>query len=149
MKVSIEPQAVFIPQPMYVIGTSDGNDNPNFSVITWIEFGWNGSPYMVMGIGGKKKTKDNILKTGEYTANLVSQDFLKLADYFGMSKGNDGIKNKLDYAYKKGEEVQAPVLELSKWVFECKVDRVIELDGSHLFISKIVNIQIEIGRAHV
>lgn len=143
MKTSIKPEQIFTPQPMYVIGTTDSNRNPNFCVITWIEFGWNGSPYIVMGLGGKKKTKDNIMETKEFTANLVSQEILKLADYFGCTSGTDGAKDKLKYSVKKGEKVEAPILEDSKWIFECKVERVIELDGSHLFISKIVNIQID------
>lgn len=34
------------------------------------------------------------------------------------------------------------MLDCSKWVFECEVAKIIELDDSHIFISKIKNIKV-------
>ena len=142
-KISIAPQMVFCPQPMYAIGTMNENDKPNFSVITWIGFNWNGSPHIMLGIGGSKRTKDNIIRTSEFSANLVSRDFLKLADYFGSTKGYDGEKVALPYDYGSGKVLNVPVLEKSRWVFECTVAKTIELSDSHIFVSEIRNIQID------
>lgn len=78
-KISITPEQIFCPQPMYVIGTKDEDGQADFSVITWIGFNWNGCPHIMLGIGGKKKTKDNILrekrflrKFGKYRYGLAS-----------------------------------------------------------------------------
>lgn len=142
-KIDVEPERIFCPQPMYAIGTYNEDNQPNFGVITWIGFNWNGSPHIMLGVGGSKKTKDNIQRTGTFSANLVSSDMLWLADYFGTTHGNDGIKNKVNYDYKNGSVLNVSVLDKSKWVFECEVDKTIELDGSHIFISKIKNIQID------
>lgn len=141
-KIDIQPERVFCPQPMYVIGTNNEDNQPNFSVITWIGFNWNGSPHLMLGVGGKKRTKDNILREKVFSANLVSTDMIWIADYFGSTKGNDGVKNKIKYDINKGSILNVPVLDCSKWVFECQVDKTIELDDSHIFISKIENIQI-------
>ena len=97
----------------------------------------------MLGVGGKKKTKDNILREKVFSANLVSTDMVWLADYFGCSHGSDGIKNRLKYDFEKGSVLNVPVLDSSKWVFECEVTKVIELDDSHIFISKIKNMQID------
>jgi flavin reductase (DIM6/NTAB) family NADH-FMN oxidoreductase RutF len=141
-KIDIQPEPVFCPQPMYIIGTYNEDNQPNFSVITWIGFSWNGSPHLMLGVGGKKKTKDNILRESVFSANLVSTDMIWLADYFGCTKGRDGVKNKVKYDFQNGNVLNVPVLDSSKWVFECEVDKVIELVDSHIFISKIRNIQI-------
>jgi Conserved protein/domain typically associated with flavoprotein oxygenases, DIM6/NTAB family len=142
-KITIDPGCVFCPQPVYVIGTSNTDGTPDFSVITWIGFCWDGCPHLMLGIGGQKRTKDNIFRTGEFTANLVSRDWLKLADYFGNSKGTDGVKNALPFACEAGKKVQAPVLEDSRWVFECSVRKTVRLEESDIFIAKIETIRID------
>lgn len=142
-KISITPEQIFCPQPMYVIGTKDEDEQANFSVITWIGFNWNGCPHIMLGIGGKKKTKDNILREKTFSANLVSTDMVWLADYFGCTKGNEGKKDKVHYDFSWGKNVDVPILEQSKWIFECRVSETIELKDSHIFISKIENIQID------
>lgn len=142
-KISIIPDKVFCPQPMYVIGTFSEDMKPNFSVITWIGFSWNGSPHIMLGIGGTKRTKDNIMREGVFSANLVSTDMLQLADYFGTTKGINGEKNALEYEFSQGISLNVPVLEKSKWVFECKVSETITLSDSHVYISEIKNIQID------
>lgn len=142
-KIDIQPDQVFCPQPMYIIGTYNEDNQPNFSVVTWIGFNWNGSPHIMLGIGGKKKTKDNIFREKVFSANLVSTDMLWLADYFGCTHGSDGIKDKIKYDFENGSVLKVPVLDSSKWVFECEVTEVIELEDSHIFISKIKNMQIE------
>ena len=141
-KINIPPEQVFCPQPMYAIGTYNDDGAPNFCIITWIGFNWNGGPHIMLGIGGAKRTKDNILRDQVFSANLVSADMVWLADYFGCSRGYDGRKDRVAYDCAPGAALHVPVLDRSKWVFECKVSKTVELDGSHIFISKIANIQI-------
>jgi len=49
-KMDIDPEQIFCPQPMYVIGTLNPDQTPDFSIITWIGFNWNGSPHLMLGI---------------------------------------------------------------------------------------------------
>lgn len=142
-RISIQPNRLFCPQPMYVIGTRNEDDTPNFSVITWIGFSWNGSPHIMLGVGGLKRTAVNILREKEFSANLVNGDMLWLADYFGSIKGNDRTKNDINYKFLWSEVVHAPILDSSNWVFECSVKKIVELEDSHIFISEIMNIQID------
>lgn len=140
-KIDIQPQRMFCPQPMYVIGTYNEDGQPNFSVITRIGFAWNGCPHIMLSMDGTKKTKENIQRTGIFSANLVSTDMLWLADYFGRTHGSNGIKNEVNFQFTNGNVLDVPVLDSSKWVFECEVRKTIELVDSHIFISKINNIQ--------
>lgn len=141
-RVDMPPQRMFCPQPMYAVGTYNEEKEPNFSVITRIGFAWDESPHVMMSMDGSKKTKENIEKTGVLSANLVSTDMLWLADYFGRTHGSDGVKNEAEFTYTDGNVLKVPVLDCSRLVFECEVSRTIELNGSHIFICRIANIQI-------
>jgi len=142
-KISIAPDWVFSPQPMYIIGTKNEDGTPNFCIITWLGFSFDGGPHLMMTIGGSKRTKTNILREKRFSANLITEDILWLADYFGNTKGVNGIKNAMDYEFQWGKQVDVPVIEQSHWVYECEVSKVVELDGAHLFLAAIKNIQID------
>jgi flavin reductase (DIM6/NTAB) family NADH-FMN oxidoreductase RutF len=141
-RIDIQPEQVFCPQPMYAIGTNNEDGSANFSVITWIGFSWNGSPHIMLGVGGSKRTVDNILRDGLFSANLVSGDMLWLCDYFGSSHGRAGPKDRFPHAHSRGSVLAVPVLEQCRWAFECEVSKTVELDGSHIFIARVANIQI-------
>ncbi len=141
-KISIKPDCVFSPQPMYIIGTKNENGTPNFCIITWLGFSFDKTPHLMMTIGGSKLTKTNILREGKFSANMITEDTLWLADYFGNTSGEEGEKTQVSYDYKWGECVEVPVLDESPWMYECEVSKVVELEGAHLFLAEIKNIQI-------
>ena len=53
------------------------------------------------------------------------------------------MKNAVQYGYQWGKYVDVPVVDECHWSYECEVSRVIELDGAHLFLAAIKNIQID------
>lgn len=142
-KISIVPDWVFSPQPMYMIGTKNEDGTPNFCIITWIGFSFDHGPHLMMTIGGSKRTKSNILRTNKFSANMITEDNLWLADYFGNTNGAEGEKKAVSYGYQWGKLVDVPILEECHWSYECEVTRVIELNGAHLFLAEIKNIQID------
>lgn len=142
-KISMKPDWVFSPQPMYIIGTKNEDGSPNFCIVTWLGFSYDGGPNIMMTMGGTKLTKTNILRDRKFSANLVSEDNLWLADYFGNTNGEEGIKGSVSYSCQDGKFVDVPVLDECHWTYECEVTKIIELDGSHLFLASIKNIQID------
>ncbi len=142
-KIDIKPDWVFSPQPMYIIGTKNHEDVPDFCVITWLGFSFDKTPHLMMTIGGSKQTKTNILRDKMFSANLVNKDMIWLADYFGTTKAEEKLTKGVPYDYTWGKSLKVPVLEQSNWVYECEVRKIIELDGSHLFLAEIKNIQID------
>ena len=143
IKMDIKPDWVFSPQPMYIIGTKNEDEVPNFCIITWIGFSFDKTPHLMMTIGGNKQTKTNILCNKMFSANLICEDIIWLADYFGTTNGEEKLKNDIQIDYKWGNYLKVPVLEQSIWVYECEVTKIVELDGSHLFLADIKNIQID------
>lgn len=148
-KISIKPDWVFSPQPMYIIGTKNEDGSPNFCIITWINFSFDKTPHLMMTIGGTKLTKTNILRDGKFSANLITEDIIWLAGYFSNANGEEKTKNTVEYKYTWGKELEVPIIEESNWVYECLVDRVIELEGAHLFLAEIKNIQIDEAFQHM
>lgn len=142
-KISIQPEWVFSPQPMYIIGTRNEDGTPNFCIITWLGFSFDNGPCLMMTVGGTKLTKTNILREKKFSANLITEDNLWLADYFGNTNGEEGKKNAVSYSYNWGEAVDVPIINECHWSYECEVTKVIELDGAHLFLAAIRNIQID------
>lgn len=142
-KISIPPEWVFSPQPMYIIGTKNEDGTPNFCIITWLGFSFDKGPNIMMTVGGTKLTKTNILREKKFSANMITEDNLWLADYFGNTNGEEGEKNAVSYSYNWGEAVDVPIINECHWSYECEVTKVIELDGAHLFLAAIRNIQID------
>lgn len=142
-KINRKPDRVFSPQPMFVIGTKNENGTPNFGVITWIGFSFDKTPHIMMTIGGTKRTKTNILRERKFSANMITEDNLWLADYFGCTKGEEREKNDVSFGYTFSEHTDVPVIDECHWAYECEVTKVIELGDAHLFLAEIKNIQID------
>ena len=142
-KINLSPDWVFSPQPMYISGTKNEDGSPNFCIITWLGFSYDNGPCMMMTVGGTKLTQKNILREKRFSANMITEDNLWLADYFGNTNGENGQKNEIPYSYEWGKKVDVPIINECHWSYECEVSRVVELNGAHLYLAAIKNIQID------
>ena len=120
-KINLSPDWVFSPQPMYIIGTKNEDGSPNFCIITWLGFSYDNGPCMMMTVGGTKLTQKNILREKRFSANMITEDTLWLADYFGNTNGENGQKNEIPYGYEWGKKVDVPIINECHWSYECEV----------------------------
>jgi flavin reductase (DIM6/NTAB) family NADH-FMN oxidoreductase RutF len=91
-------------------------------------------------IGEPKLTKARILDQKVFSANLVSENLLPLADYFGNNKGYTPGKMDIPLNVGRGAVLDVPVLTDSPWVYELEVSRHVPLaEESDVFICKIRN----------
>ena len=142
---SVAPLFSMCVQPAFILGTNNEDGTANFAPITWVSVTQEGDDgYMlVVSMFGTKRTKQNVLRTGMFSANLVSVDMLPLMDYFGSRHAADGKKDRFDYAVSRGEVLDVPVLDQSRWVYECEVSRTVETGNSTTFFCPIRNIQMD------
>ena len=142
------PQASMVVQPTFLIGTYDENDVPNFTPITWLSVTYDTDHFsLVVSMSDDKKARQNIARSGVFSANLVSTDMLEMLDYFGSRSGRDGPKD--GYAYERGEgfALHVPTLENSRFIYECEVSQTINLKdidrpaGGITMICAIKNVQ--------
>ena len=142
---SVAPIYSMCVQPAFIIGTNNEDGTANFAPITWISVTQEKDDgYMlVISMYGSKRTKQNVLRTGVFSANLVSVDMLPLMDYFGSRHASDGPKDGVMYEIGRGEVLDVPVLEQSRWIYECEVARIVETGNSTSFFSPVRNIQMD------
>ncbi len=142
---SVEPKYSMCVQPSFIIGTNNEDGSADFAPITWVSATCeDGDSYLlVISMFGNKTTKRNVIRTGKFSANLVSRDMLGLMDYFGSKHAKDGLKNDISYEVVRGEVLDVPVLDKSRWVYECEVKKAVETGASTTFFCNIRNIQVD------
>ena len=142
---SVKPIYSMCVQPSFIIGTNNEDGSANFAPITWASATHEeGEGYLfVISIFGTKTTKKNIERTGLFSANLVNTDMLPLMDYFGSKHAKDGKKDDVSYEVVRGEVLDIPVLNESRFVYECEVAKTVETGDSTTFFCRIRNIQMD------
>lgn len=142
---SVDPVYSMCVQPSFIIGTNNEDGSANFAPITWVSVtcAQSGGYMLVVSMFGTKRTKQNVLRTGMFSANLVSTDMLPLMDYFGSRHAKDGKKDGVAYRTVRGEVLDVPVLDESRWVYECEVARTVETGESTTFFCPVRNIQMD------
>jgi len=142
---SVDPIYSMCVQPSFIIGTKNEDGTDNFAPITWVSVTHKeGDGYLlVISMFGSKRTKQNVIRTGIFSANLVSTDMLPLMDYFGSKHAKDGKKNDMEYGVSRGAVLDVPTLDESPWVYECEVARSVENGDSTTFFCHIKNIQMD------
>lgn len=130
-------------QPTFIIGTNNEDGSHNFAPITWVSVTSDKEDeyLLVISMFGTKMTKQNVIRTGVLSANLVSTDMLELVDYFGTRRAADGKKDGIEYRVCRGDVVDVPILDASRWVYECEVEQFVETGESTTFFCRIKNIQ--------
>ncbi len=140
----------FCPQSLFLYGTKKDDGSPNFGLFCWFSYATvevDGEPRMgVMAcIGDEKLTKDLIRKNGVFSANLVTERLLSLADYYGCTSGRDNAdKMKFLPTVEWGQVLDVPTIAESPVNFELKVLKEIKVaQGSDIFLCEICNVIID------
>jgi flavin reductase (DIM6/NTAB) family NADH-FMN oxidoreductase RutF len=109
-------------------------------MFNWLSYCWDGECHVMCGIGGEKLTKDRIHATGVFSANLVTEKLVPLADWFGNHSGNETDKALANVKIERGSLLNVPTLADSPWTYELEVKHSIPLDDGEIFVCRIANI---------
>lgn len=143
MKMSIPASNHFCPQTLFVYGTNKEDGTPNFGLFCWFSYYFDTEMGVMACIGGDKLTKDRIHATKVFSANLVTEEILPIADYFGNTDGYKENKMNVAIETEKGRVLNVPILAKSPWVYELEVDRSIVLNDGEVFLCKVRNVLID------
>jgi len=139
-KVSIGASNNFCPQPVFLFGTAKEDGSPNFGMFTWAGYCWDAEFCFMAAVEAGTMTSDRIRASKMFSANLVTEPLLPLADYFGNVSGHTPGKMDVPAEVERGRVLDVPVLKDSPWVFELEVKQTVPLDGNDIFICKIRNV---------
>lgn len=112
-KVSVPIGNHFCPQTLFLYGTFKEDGTPNFGLFCWFSYLWDSELGVMACIGGEKLTKDRIRETGVFSANLVTEAILPLADYFGNVEGYSEEKMNIPVETSRGAVLDVPILDSS------------------------------------
>lgn len=144
-KISTEITNDFCPQTLFLYGTYKEDGTPNFGLFCWLSYCWDAELGVMACIGGNKLTKDRIHASKVFSANLVTEEMLPLADYLGNKEGYEKDKMSFSLETEKGVVLNVPVLSDSPLTFELEVAQSIPLDDGEVFLCKIRNVLMEEG----
>lgn len=141
-KISVHVSNDYCPQSLFLYGTFKEDGAPNFGLFCWFSYCWSDNLDVMACIGGSKMTLDRIRETKAFSANLVTEKLLPLADHFGTADGRDPAKMNVPFEWEKGAALNVPVLTDSPVAFELEVDRMIDLNDEDcvLLVCKIRNV---------
>ena len=139
-KTSLKPTNDFCPQTLFLYGTYDDEGKADFGLFCWFSYTWNSELGVMACIGGDKLTKENIHKRKVFSANLVTEDLLPLADFLGNTAGHSPEKTKLDIKTEEGRVLNVPILTASPVNYELEVTQFIPLHDGEVMLCKIRNI---------
>ena len=140
-KISLKPNNDYCPQTLFLYGTYDENGKPDFGLFCWFSYTWEKELGVMACIGGSKRTKDNIHKSKVFSANLVTEKILPLADYMGVVDGNKPEKMEgLDLEIEKGQVLPVPVLMDSPVTFELEVKEFLPRQDGEVMLCAIRNV---------
>ena len=110
----------FLPLPVLMIGTYDGNGKANVMNAAWGGIFDYGKIYISLS---HHKTTDNLEKKGAFTLSFATKKTEEISDYFGLVSGKDEDKiAKAGVHVTKSTFVDAPIIEEYPLTLECKVD---------------------------
>ena len=98
---------------------------------------------LVISMYGSKRTKQNVIRNGKFSANLVIKSMLPLMDYLGTKHASDANTAEAHYGVGSGEVMDVPTLDDSPWVYECEVAKSVETGESTTFFCPIRNVQMD------
>lgn len=132
-------KAVFISQPVMIIGTYDENGKANAMNAAW--GGIVGSDEIIVDLGSHKTT-DNIMLHKAFTVSVGDVEHMTACDYVGLVSANkeENKMEKAGFTTTESAFVHAPVINELPLTLECELKDVI--DGSK-FIGRIVNVSID------
>lgn len=134
-KVSVPATNDLCPQTLFVYGTRNEDNTPDFGLFCWFSYCWLDQLGVICAVGSTKRTLANIRRNGVFSANLVVEKNLPLADYFGTADGRDAEKMQVPVAWEASPVLDVPVLTSSPLCFELEVAQEIatnEADGTVL-----------------
>ena len=139
-KISLSPTNDYCPQTLFLYGTYDENGKADFGLFCWFSYTWEHELGVMACIGGNKLTRDNIHRQKVFSACLVTEELLPLADYLGNTDGYNPEKMNLDIEIEKGSVLSVPVLTASPVAFELEVKQFIPMGDGEVMLCSIRNV---------
>lgn len=144
MKISLGPEPMALPSPVWVVGSYGTNEQPNIMVAAWGGICSSAPPCLAISIKKTRATHANIVQHRAFTINVPSRNFLAETDYAGSISGISVDKfSAAGLTAVKSRVVNAPYIYEFPLVLECKVLHALDIGAHTQFIAQIIDVKAE------
>ena len=132
-----------LPAVMVSVGTESGETN--IITIAWTGTICTNPAMLYISVRPERHSYQMIKESGEFVVNLTTEALVKATDFCGVRSGKDVDKWK-ETGLTRGKAnalFYAPIIEECPVNIECKVTEVKELGSHHMFIARVVGVQVD------
>lgn len=143
-KESWKPGNVLAPVPVVLVscgGTADYR--PNIITIAWTGTVCSDPPLLSISVRPERHSYDVITAGGEFVVNLPSVAQTRITDWCGVVSGREHDKfAECGLTAAPAGQVACPIIAECPVNIECRVTRRLELGSHHLFLARVVAVQV-------
>ncbi len=139
MKIAVNKPLPVYPAPVFLVGVYDEDGKPGGMIAAWGGICCSEPPCVTAAIQKSRHSYGGVVARRAFTVNIPSEAQAAEADYFGLFSGRDGDKfAAAGLTPRRGEAVDAPLVEEFPISLECEVVHSVELGTHVLFVGKVV-----------
>lgn len=144
-KQTWKPGNMVYPLPAVMVSVGDKEGNTNIITIAWTGTICTNPAMLYISVRPERHSYKMIRESGEFVVNLTTEALAKATDYCGVRSGRDVDKWKeMNLTRGKASELEfTPIIEECPVNIECKVEEVKELGSHHMFIARVVAVQVD------
>lgn len=132
------------PLPAVMVSCQRPDERPNIITVAWAGTICTNPAMLSISVRPERYSYDIIKETKEFVVNLVTEDLAYETDFCGVKSGRDVDKFKeLKLEEAPSKVVAAPGIEKSPVNIECQVVDIVELGSHHMFIAKVVSVNVK------
>jgi flavin reductase (DIM6/NTAB) family NADH-FMN oxidoreductase RutF len=143
-RIDFKPGNMVYPLPAVMVSCGETPDQYNIITIAWTGTISSDPPMCYISVRPGRHSYNIIKNSGEFVINLTTENLARQTDWCGCRSGRKFNKWKeMNLTPGKSKCVKAPIIVESPVNIECRVEQLIDLGAHHMFIAKVLNIQVD------
>jgi len=143
-KIEWKPGNMLYPLPAVMVSCGTKPEEYNIITVSWAGTINTDPPMVSISIRKERHSFNLIKENGEFVINLTTKSLAYAADWCGVKSGKQFDKFKeMNLTPVKASKIKTPLIAESPVNIECEVTQVIELGTHHLFLAKVVAVDVE------
>lgn len=132
------------PIPAVLVSCQRPGEKPNAITVAWTGTVCTNPPMVYISLRPERYSYDIIRETREFVINLTTEKMAKAVDYCGVRSGREVDKfREMQFTPEPSQIVKAPGILQCPVNIECRVVSVQELGSHHMFLAKVLQVNVE------
>lgn len=132
------------PLPVVMVSCKEEGKPANIVTVAWTGTVCTNPAMVYISVRPERHSYDMIKNSGEFVINLTTKNLAFATDYCGVRSGRDVDKFKeMKLTPLPASQVGAPLIGESPVNIECKVEQILPLGSHHMFLAKVVAVNID------